>query len=41
MLASLAARWWGMWAYLAPPVFVAAIVIVFWDETAMPPKKDD
>lgn len=37
--ASLMTRFCGMWAFLPPGMLIAALIIIFWDETATPPPK--
>jgi uncharacterized membrane protein YoaK (UPF0700 family) len=39
MMASLIYRYWVMWCFLPPVLLVIAIIVVFWDETAMPAAK--
>ena len=37
-LASVFARYYGMWCYLPPFLMVVGIIVIFWDETAMEKK---
>jgi uncharacterized membrane protein YoaK (UPF0700 family) len=39
MLSSLVYRAWEMWAFLPPPLLAFAYLVIFWEETAMPIKK--
>jgi uncharacterized membrane protein YoaK (UPF0700 family) len=40
MFASVMYKLWGMWCFLPPVLSMAAIIIGFWDETAMQAKKN-